>query len=443
MAEADWIAGNLERFSKVADTRRKRKSQRVNDRRSYDVATHRRVFWALRPVPWVGFCLFLATAQAQPSASEEVRQAMQQGFAAMSAQNFSQAAEAYRRVKRLQPGFPEAYFNLGLAEEQAGQLDAARTALSKALQLKPALHGAHLFLGTIDYKQNRFKDAEENFLRETRLDPRNAKAFMWLGVCRLAEDKLEEAIVPLDKAHQLDPSDVDTLYHRGRAYLLVADASYSAMFKIDPDSLRVHQVLAEADAWAYRTDDAIAQYEIAVKMAPKRSGLHESLADEYWLSGNLDKAVEAYKTELEVDPENTLARFKLGCLQVVHGSPADGISLLHQALREDPSLSDAHYYLGNGLSHLDRNEEAAREYELAIAANPADHRAISSYYRLSQVYRKLHRMDDAQKALTSYQALKAQVQERRDTRLEQIGRKRSQLPVDPEDAAKMAESDGK
>jgi hypothetical protein len=44
---------------------------------------------------------------------------------------------------------------------------------------------------------------------------------------------------------------------------------------------------------------------------------------------------------------------------------------------------------------------------------------------------------DAQKAL------KTKVQERRDTRLEQIDRKRSQLPVDTEDAAKMTESDGK
>jgi tetratricopeptide (TPR) repeat protein len=231
MAEADRIYGDLERISESADTRRKRKIQRVKDHRSFDVETRRWFLWALRPAAWGGLCLLLATAQAQPLAIEEARQAMQQGAAAMSAGNFSQAVEACRRETRLQPGFPEAYFNLGLAEEQSGQLDEAHTALLKALQLKPALRGAHLFLGTIAYKQNRFKDAEENFLRETRLDPKNAKAFMWLGVCHLVEDKPEETIALLDKAHQLDPSDVDALYHRGRAYLLVADASYSAMFK--------------------------------------------------------------------------------------------------------------------------------------------------------------------------------------------------------------------
>jgi len=45
--------------------------------------------------------------------------------------------------------------------------------------------------------------------------------------------------------------------------------------------------------------------------------------------------------------------------------------------------------------------------------------------------------------LASYQALKAQVQESRDTRLEQIGRKRTQLPVDSEAPAKSTGSDEK
>ena len=78
-----------------------------------------------------------------------------------------------------------------------------------------------------------FKDAEASFLRETRIDPQNPKVFMWLGVCRLAQDDAQGAVAPLDKAHALDPRDVDILYHRGRAYMLVANASYAEMFNVD------------------------------------------------------------------------------------------------------------------------------------------------------------------------------------------------------------------
>lgn len=358
---------------------------------------------------------------------------MRQGAEAMTAGNFNAAVAAYTSVTRQSPQFAEGFFNLGLSLQQAGQLDAAHAALEKVLKLKPGLRGANLFLGVIAYRQNRFKDAEASLLLETYVDPHSAKAFMWLGVCRLAEDKPEAAIAPLDKAHELDPTDVDTLYHRGRAYFLVAKNSYAAMFKANPDSFRVHQVLAESAAEAYRDDEAIAQYEAAIQLAPRQAGLHESLGDQYWTKGNVDKAAEAYKTELEIDPSDTMAKFKLGSLEVVHSNSAEGVPLLRQVLREDPTLRDAHYYLGDGLLDLAQNEEAAHQYELAIAADPTDDRAMTSYYRLSQAYKKMHRVDDAREALANYQRLKAQTEARQELRRAQIVRKRSQLPVDDPD----------
>ena len=133
--------------------------------------------------------LFLGlSATAQPAANDAVRQAMQQGAAAMTSGQFDQAIEAYAGVTHLQPAFAEGFFNLGLAQEQAGHLDEARTALEQAVHLKPSMRGAHLFLGTIAYKRDLYKQAEDDFLAETRIDPRSAKAFMWLGVSRLAGD---------------------------------------------------------------------------------------------------------------------------------------------------------------------------------------------------------------------------------------------------------------
>lgn len=377
---------------------------------------------------------------AQPATNEAVRQAMQQGSAAMTSGKFDQAVAAYANVTRLQPSFAEAYFNLGLAQEQAGQLDEGRTALEKALQLKPALRGAHLFLGTIAYKQNHLKEAEEDFLRETRLDPHSAKAFMWLGVCRLAQDDPHGAILPLDKAFALDPSDVDILYHRGRAYLLVANASYDAMFKLDHDSLRVHQVLAEAYAQAYRNQEAINEFELTVKMAPRQPGLHEELGDQDWIIGKLDEAAEAYRGELQVDPHSVSAMYKLGSLLVMNRNPTEGVQLLREALRADPSLSDAHYYLGSGLMGIDQDQDAIHEFELAIAADPTNNRAMSSYYKLAQVYRKLHDTQDTQVAMQNFLRMRAAVKERQERKSTQIIRKRNELPVDdPEETAMSAD----
>lgn len=385
-----------------------------------------------------------SAAQVQTSTEETARQAMQRGADAMTAGNFSQAVTEYSTVTRLLPGSVEGHFNLGLAEQQAGQLDKARAALEEALRLKPGLRGANLFLGIIAYRQNRFKDADTALLRETRIDPQSAKAFMWLGITRLALDDPQAAIAPLDKAYALNPSDADILYHRGRAYFRVANDSYAAMFKLDHDSTRVHQVLGEAYAQAYRTQEAISEFELAVKMAPQQPGLHEELGDQYWVAGQLDKVGPAYREELRIDPYAVSAKYKLGSLLVVTQEASEGVQLLREVLREEPSLSDAHYYLGSGLVGLSQDQEAIREFEQAIAADPTDDRAMTSYYKLAQVYRKLHKTTEAQGAMESFMRLRAQTTERQEHHAAQIARRRTELPVeDPEGIAKASTEESK
>ena len=384
-------------------------------------------------VPVLGWAVY---GRAQTEQAASVSEAMRQGAAQMKAGNFAEAAAAYALVTKAAPAFAEGYFDLGLAEEQAGQLDAARASLEKAVRLKPGLRGANLFLGTIAYRQNRFKEAETRLVEETRLDQNSAKAFMWLGVCRLAEDDPHAAIAPLEKAYALDPSDVDILYHRGRAYLLMANASYDAMFKQDHDSVRVHQVLGEAYAQGYRNQDAIGEFELAIRMAPRQPGLHEELGDENWVAGHLDRAAQAYREELHVDPNAATAMYKLGSLLVQQDQGAqEGIELLRVALRLDPSLTDAHYYLGVGLMVTSKDEDAIGEFQAAIVADPKGDRAMTSYYKLSQVYRKLHKADEAQAALENFQRMRAEGKQRQDSKAAQLVRKRSELPVDDQDAS--------
>jgi tetratricopeptide (TPR) repeat protein len=394
---------------------------------------------------WIGifasglFFVVRVLAQA-PAPSATVQEAMQQGAEAMTAGNFNAAVTAYTTVTREMPSFAEGYFNLGLAQQQAGQLDDAQSALKKALRLKPDLRGGNLFLGIIAYRQNRYKEAEDDLQRETHVDPRDAKAFMWLGVCHLAQDDAQGAIAPLDKAYALDPSDADILYHRGRAYFLVANASYAAMFKLNYDSVRVHQVLAESYAQAYRNQEAILEFELAVKMAPNLPGLHEELADQYWVMGQADKAGDNYREELRIDPYADTSMYKLGSLLVMHQNPTEGVKLLRDALRADPSLSDAHYYLADGLTGLGQDEDAIHEFELAIAADPTNERAMSAYYRLSQLYRDRHDTANAQTAMQNFLRMRAQNKVHQTQVAAQVVRKRTELPVaDPE---KTAEPDG-
>jgi Tfp pilus assembly protein PilF len=217
----------------------------------------------------------------------------------------------------------------------------------------------------------------------------------------------------------------------------VANASYDAMFKIDHDSLRVHQVLAEAYAQSYQNDDAIKEFALAVQMAPRQPGLHEELGDQEWIVGHLDKAADAYREELRIDPNAVTAMYKLGSLLVQNQNAAEGVEFLRSALHHDSTLSDAHYYLGIGLLGSGHEEDAIGEFKQAITADPASDRAMTSWYKLAQVYRQQHNTTEAQAALENFQRMRAAVKERQDSKTAQLVRKRTELPVEDKDAAAL------
>jgi tetratricopeptide (TPR) repeat protein len=341
------------------------------------------------------------------------------------------AAEAVRDFQQfvsLQPSSAEGYFNLGLALESDGQLDKSLTALRTAASLQPALHGIRLFTGIVEYKLNHLPAAHDALLRQTRLEPRNAAGWMWLGVVELAQNDVNAAAAALDKAAALDPNNLDILYHRGRAHLLISKESYSAMFRLGPDSWRVHEVLGQADAEAFRTDDAINEFRLALRVAPHEPGLNEELGDACWTAVKLGEADDAYSEEIKIDPANSVALYKLGSLRVTRDDAAGGVPLLERALALDPALSDAHYYLGRGDAALGKDELAIEHFRQATNPQGTEELRMMSWYQLAILYRNRHRTQEAGEAFAAFRKMKADRDQRRESKFEEQGRRRDQLP---------------
>jgi tetratricopeptide (TPR) repeat protein len=351
-----------------------------------------------------------------------------QGNSAMRKGDVAEAVRNFQQFLKLQPSSAEGYFNLGLALESNNQFNDALTALHKAASLQPGLRGVQLFTGIVDYKLNHFSEAHSELIHETRLEPKNAAGWMWLGIVELAENKADAATSDLDKAAALDPKNLDILYHRGRAHLLVSKESYSAMFKLGPDSWRVHEVLGQADAEAFRTDDAIGEFRLALAAAPLEPGLHEELGDACWTAGKLQEADDAYSEEIKIDTANAVALYKLGSLRVTRRDGAAGVQLLQHALALDSSISDAHYYLGKGDAELGKDDLAIEQFRLATDPRGSEELRIMSWYQLATIYRNLHRPKEAGEALATFRQMKAARDERQATKFQEQGRRRDQLP---------------
>ena len=369
-----------------------------------------------------GNCLIWLGALSTPVASWAQAPSIDARFrdatGAMRSGKLDEAGDEFASIAKDSPSFAEAHLNLGLVREEQGRNEEAIASLQKALRLKPRLRGANLFLAIAEYRLNHFEKAIDAVEKETSYYPADSNAWMWLGVVQLAAENPEEAVVALDKAAKLAPDNVDILYHRGRAHLLVSKNSYEKMFQVDPDSWRVHEVLAQADAEADRPEDAIAEYQAAIQLAPKQPGLHEQLGTEYIKASKLELAEAALQQELEIDPNNVLARYKLGTLQVERGEGAKSKELIEGALRQDPTIKDSSYYLGRAEMELGNNEAAADAFNRAIARPDTDPEIVQqAWYQLGVVYRKLHRIEDAQKAFATFQRLKDEEAQKQQERL--------------------------
>ena len=385
----------------------------------------------LATVVWLCLGLLFAVlptpAQVPSDAAEKFRVASE----AMRTGNLDDAAAGFASVVSESPSFAEGYFNLGLVREEQGRHDEAIASFAKALSLKPRLHGANLFLGVAHYKLNQFDEALAALKKETAAYPKDAGAWMWLGVIALATDRPEEAAEALDKAAKLAPNDVDILYHRGQAHLLVSKDSYAKMFKADPKSWRVRQVLAHANAEAERHIDAIAEYEAAVKLAPQQPGLHEELGSEYRNAGKPQEAEQAFREELEIDPHNVLARYKLGVLAVERNDGARAKELIEQALHEKPGLRHADYNLGRAEMQLGNDTVAAAHFERATKTETDPEVLQQSWFQLGIVYRRLHRTPEAQQAMATFQKLKDQEAENSQKQLKKFQVQQGETAAQP------------
>ena len=360
----------------------------------------------------------LSIAQAGGSLPAADIDIMQGATEAMRSNHVEDAIAGFEKITHDAPRFAPGYLNLGLAYAQLSRNQEAVTALEKAIALKPSLRGAELFLAISFYKLNQLQPAADAIRKETALAPRDAQAWMWQGVIDLAQNRLTEAVEDLDRAASLDPKSVDILYHRGHAALALSRQSYEDMFQLDPHSWHVHQVLAQADVESDRDADAVAQYQQAIDTAPPQSGLYEGLGSALWRTGKFEEAEQAFQHALSIDPGDTLAIYKLGCLRVDRGDAAGGKPLLDRVATLDPSLQLVAYYQGKAEAALGQDAAAVAHFKEVVSKNIDSETTKQAYFQLSRSYRRLHDDAAASAAQAEYRKIDQQDKESLQDRMQ-------------------------
>jgi tetratricopeptide (TPR) repeat protein len=192
------------------------------------------------------------------------------------------------------------------------------------------------------------------------------------------------------------------LYWLGKIQKSRAASTLQAMIETDPDSYRVHQLVAEGHEENTEYDKAIQGYQAALGKRPELAGLRYAIGNVYFKMRQYERAETWLAQELERNPHHGLAHYRLGAIYVDQGEADLALAHLRQALEAHPDLHDARLQSGRALAALERHGEAVAEFLKFAAAEPNNDRV---HYLLANSYRKLGQMPQAQAEMQKYREL--------------------------------------
>jgi tetratricopeptide (TPR) repeat protein len=133
-----------------------------------------------------------------------------------------------------------------------------------------------------------------------------------------------------------------------------------------------HKVLGDALLKKGQTDEAINQYQEAIRLNPEYAGAHYNLGNALLKKDQTDEAISQYQEVIRLKPDDADAHNNLGDALLKKGQTDEAIHQYQEAIRLKPDSADAHYNLGNALRKKGQIDEAINQYQEVIRLKPDD-----------------------------------------------------------------------
>lgn len=247
--------------------------------------------------------------------------------------------------------YPEACFNLGLAEKEAGRLPEAIAAYQRAIASKADYVAAYNNLGLAYVASNKPSDAETAYQEALALDPRYSPALVNLGKLFLSQKRFDDATRAFEQAVAVRPDAREALLNLGVAYrkagqLERAIATYRTLVAAQPRYVAAHYNLGIALERASDQKGAKHTYQQALTLDTEHGPSRRRLAALLVNDGNLILAKQHYQTLVDSDPTDRRAWLGLAelhrkggdlaaCMRAVTAAAADSDpNEIDQAIRK-------------------------------------------------------------------------------------------------------------
>jgi tetratricopeptide (TPR) repeat protein len=136
--------------------------------------------------------------------------------------------------------------------------------------------------------------------------------------------------------------------------------------KKSPNKARPYLNLGKAQAEQDMLDEALLNYQTALRIDPNYVEAHYNLGTLLQLQGKTNEAIEHFLKTIELNPKYAKAYNNLGVMLLKLGKTEEALKNFRQALQIDPNFADAHINMGAALSKLDELSEAVVQFNQAL-----------------------------------------------------------------------------
>ena len=187
--------------------------------------------------------------------------------------NLEKAIESFKKACAINPGFYEAFYNLGVIQKQLGHIEQSIESYQKAIDIKPAYPDAHNNLGNIFLQLRQFEEAINHFEWATVFKPDFFEAFNNLGLAQRELDQISKSVDNFKKAIYLKPEYTQAYFNLGQALKDLGQTkdaiqNYRNLLKVKPDFDQAYLSLGVAFKELGQIDNAIINFELSIDSNP-------------------------------------------------------------------------------------------------------------------------------------------------------------------------------
>jgi tetratricopeptide (TPR) repeat protein len=326
----------------------------------------------------------------------------------------SEAIDIYGAALLLYPGYADIYRELGVINEDLGQIEDQIENYARAIELdKQQPIWVYSQLANLLIQAERIPEAISLCEGYLQLDGDCYEEHYNIFEIWLQHKLCSEGLQYIEEILQRNPEDKWGLVALGHICLETkqfsrAIDSYQKVLQLDPESAAIHQYLA--NALRLRGKDDLRQacssychaiqakpknletYHQALELDPENVDAYVGLADGLLSQGKPNGAIAFCQMALQLDPNRSKIYLKLGEALVFQKDFKHAISILEKAIDLGESHPSVYYFLGFALDKCERFHPALSAYQQAVERGETRFECLLS---LGLLLNRQNRFDEA------------------------------------------------